>query len=273
MSSEWFVCLRLYIRFNNFSVILELLPGFNQYFKQWGWSVLLKDTTPRSRWRSNPRPCDQELDTLPTELSVLLVAKPHFLILHISSISLICDPCWIKKGEMNCQWFRGFTWVSVTKENSRTMCAVIPLWWTRSIRTISGCKEADQCSNSDRSSKRVQFNRIDHRTAESGLTDCNRWAECLWSEGLPVWPMPKNQSPEWRKVSGAQSWLSSECELYSSSLPANRLRWSRCDARYAVLEAEWGLSSAGGDLELTLAFFLAGLLWREEKESEETEED
>ena len=157
-----------------------------------------------------------------------------------------------------------FTWVSVTKENSRT----------RSIRTISGSKEADQCSNSDRSSKRVRFNRIDHRTTESGLTDCNRWAECLWSEGLPVWPMPKDQSSEWRKVSGAKSWLSSECELNSSSLPANRLRWSRCEAGYAVLEAEWGLSSAGeGDLELTLVFFLAGLLWRKEEESEETEED
>ena len=52
--------------------------------------------------------------------------------------------------------------------------------------TPSSSKEADQCFNSDRSSKRVRFNRIDHRTTESGLTDCNRWAECLWSEGLPV---------------------------------------------------------------------------------------
>ena len=64
-----------------------------------------------------------------------------------------------------------FTWVSVTKGNSRTM---------------SGSKEADPCSNSDRSSKRVRFHRIDQRTTESGLTDCNRWAECSWSEGLPV---------------------------------------------------------------------------------------
>ena len=85
--------------------------------------------------------------------------------------------------------------------------------------------------------------------------------------------MPKDQSPEWCKVSDTKSWLSSECELNSSSLPANRLRWSRCDTGYAVPEAEWGLSSVGGDLELTLAFFLAGLLWREEEESEETEED
>ena len=67
---------------------------------------------------------------------------------------------------------------------------------------MSSSKEADPCSNSDRSSKRVRFNRIDHRTTESGLTDCNRWAECSWSEGLPV---PKDQSPEWRKVSGAKS--------------------------------------------------------------------
>lgn len=82
--------------------------------------------------------------------------------------------------------------------------------------------------------------------------------------------MPKDQSPEWPKVSGTKSWLSSECELNSSSLPANRLRWSRCDTGYAVQRAEWGLSSVGEeDLELTLAFFLAGLLWREEEESEE----
>ena len=62
-----------------------------------------------------------------------------------------------------------FAWVSVMKENSRKMCAVIPPWWTRSIRTMSGSKEADPCSNSDRSSKRVQFNRIDHQTTESIL--------------------------------------------------------------------------------------------------------
>ena len=41
--------------------------------KQWGWSVLLKDTTPHPGWGSNPRPCHQESDALPTELWVL----PH----------------------------------------------------------------------------------------------------------------------------------------------------------------------------------------------------
>ena len=51
---------------------------------------------------------------------------------------------------------------------------------------MSGSKEADPCSNSDLSSRRVRFNRIDQRSTESGLTDCNRQAECSWSEGIPV---------------------------------------------------------------------------------------
>ena len=75
-------------------------------------------------------------------------------------------------------------------------------------------------------------------------------------------------------LSGAKSWASSECELNSSLLSAKRLRWSRCDAGLAALEADWGLTPAGeGDLEVILDFFLAGLLRGEEEESEETEED
>ena len=42
-----FVCLRLYVPVNIISVILGRLPGFNGT-KQWRWSVLLKDTTPRN---------------------------------------------------------------------------------------------------------------------------------------------------------------------------------------------------------------------------------
>ena len=42
-------------------------PGLTST-KQWGWSVLLKYTTPCPGWGSNTRPCDQESDALPTEL-------------------------------------------------------------------------------------------------------------------------------------------------------------------------------------------------------------
>ena len=39
--------------------------------KQWGCSILLKETTPHHEWGLNKRPCYQESDALPTELWVL----------------------------------------------------------------------------------------------------------------------------------------------------------------------------------------------------------
>ena len=67
-----FFCLRLYILVNNFSVILGQLLGFNQYYAM-GMKCLAQghNTTPPGRG-SNPQPCNQEFDILPTELSVLL---------------------------------------------------------------------------------------------------------------------------------------------------------------------------------------------------------
>ena len=41
--------------------------------KQWRWSVLLKDTTSRPEWGSNPQPCNQESDVSPSELWVIPV--------------------------------------------------------------------------------------------------------------------------------------------------------------------------------------------------------
>ena len=104
-----------------------------------------------------------------------------------------------------------FTWVSMANGNSCTMCAVIFPWWTRNIRTMSGSIEADPCSNSDRCSGRVRFNRIDQWSTASDLTDCDRWTGCSWSEGIPVWPMPKDRCPEYCKGdrSGNSSALSS----------------------------------------------------------------
>ena len=56
---------------------------------------------------------------------------------------------------------------------------------------MSGSNEDDPCSYSDRSSRRVWFNRIDHWSTALGLTDCERWTECSWSEGLPCDRCPK----------------------------------------------------------------------------------
>lgn len=55
-----------FIPVKNFSVILGQLST-----KQWRWSELLKDTTPCFEWGLNPQPCDQESNTLCTELWVL----------------------------------------------------------------------------------------------------------------------------------------------------------------------------------------------------------
>ena len=68
-NSLYFVCLfglRLYIPVNNFQSCRDVFRGWTST-KQWRWSVLLKDTTPRPWWDSNLRPCDQESGTLPSQ--------------------------------------------------------------------------------------------------------------------------------------------------------------------------------------------------------------
>ena len=71
-----FVCLRLISRSSIFQSFWDGFIGLTST-KQWEWSVLLKDTIPCPGWGSNPRPCDQESDTLPTELSVLPTHLKH----------------------------------------------------------------------------------------------------------------------------------------------------------------------------------------------------
>ena len=56
---------------------------------------------------------------------------------------------------------------------------------------MSGSIEADPCSNSDRCSGRVRFNRINHWSTASGLTDCDRWTECYGLKGYRCDRCPK----------------------------------------------------------------------------------
>ena len=70
VDTDQFVCLRLYVLVNNFSVIFGRLPGFNQYSAM-GMKCLAQGHNTAPRVRMNPQPCDQESDALPTELSVL----------------------------------------------------------------------------------------------------------------------------------------------------------------------------------------------------------
>ena len=81
---------------------------------------------------------------------------------------------------------RVFTWVSMPEANSCTMCAAIPRNEQETSEQCLVLFEADLCSNSDRCSCRVRFNRIDRWSTASDLTERDRWTECSWSERLPV---------------------------------------------------------------------------------------
>ena len=89
---------------------------------------------------------------------------------------------------------------------------------------MSGSNEADPCSNSDRSSRRVWFNRIDQWSTASGLTDCDLNVHGLKGYGCDRCPKTDVQNAAKETVQGTHLHCHLHCHTdCKSSVSLERL--------------------------------------------------